>query len=301
MRPKIANCADRFQNKVSGDSGRNVTMMEKSVAIIAGNGALPAELADELKKSGRKVFILGIADEAEPIIESFDHEYIHWGQVSRMFKLLRSRNVGDVTLAGGISRRPAIREMKLDIGAVLSLPRVLSWILDGDNAVLVGVIEAFKKKGFIVRGAHELVPDLLVKSGANTKRKPNDSDLERIELGFNVARTLGQYDVGQAVVVVEKRVVALEGVEGTDAMLERVTALRAAGRLPKKKGGVLIKCVKPGQDLRADLPSIGPNSIDRIVEAGLTGIGVEAGLTLMISREETLKRANKCGVFIYGA
>ena len=107
--------------------------------------------------------------------------------------------------------------------------------------------------------------------------------------------------LGQAVVVVEKRVVALEGVEGTDAMLERVTALRAEGRLPKKKGGVLIKCVKPGQDLRADLPSIGPNSIDKIVEAGLSGIGVEAGLTLMISREETLKRANKNGVFIYGA
>ena len=95
--------------------------------------------------------------------------------------------------------------------------------------------------------------------------------------------------------------VALEGVEGTDAMLERIAALRAAGRLPKKKGGVLIKCVKPGQDLRADLPSIGPNSIDKIVEAGLTGIGVEAGLTIMISRDETVNRANKSGVFIYGA
>ena len=280
---------------------RNNIVMGKTVAIIAGNGSLPVELAAELEKSGNKVYLLGISGEAEPIIEKFDHDYFHWGQVSRMFRLLHSRNVRDVTLVGGISRRPAIREMKLDIGAILSLPRVLGWILSGDNAVLVGVIDSFKQKGFIVRGAHELVPDLLVKPGANTKKKPNDADIERIELGFNVARTLGQYDVGQAVVVVEKRVVALEGVEGTDAMLERVTALRAAGRLPKKKGGVLIKCVKPGQDLRADLPSIGPNSIDKIVEAGLSGIGVEAGLTLMISREETLKRANKNGVFIYGA
>lgn len=276
-------------------------MMDKTVAIIAGNGSLPVELAIELENSGHKVFILGIADEAEPIIERFDHDYFHIGQVSKIFKLLRGKNVRDVTLAGGISRRPLLREMKLDIGAILSLPRVLGWLLSGDNAVLVGVIEGFKERGFIVRGAHELVPELLVKPGANTKKKPNDADLERIELGFNVARTLGQYDVGQAVVVVEKRVVALEGVEGTDAMLERVTALRMAGRLPKKKGGVLIKCVKPGQDLRADLPSIGPNSIDKIVDAGLTGIGVEADLTLMISREETLKKANKNGVFIYGA
>jgi DUF1009 family protein len=280
---------------------RNIAVMEKRVAIIAGNGSLPVEIASELEKFGNKVYILGIAGEAEPVIENFDHDYIHWGQVSRMFKLLRSRKVSDVTLAGGISRRPAIREMKLDIGAILSLPRVLGWILSGDNAVLVGVIEGFKKKGFVVRGAHELVPELLVKAGANTKKKPSDTDLERIELGFSVARALGQFDVGQAVVVIENRVVALEGVEGTDAMLERVAALRAGGRLPKKKGGVLIKCAKPGQDLRADLPSIGPNSIEKIVEAGLSGIGVEAGLTLMISREETLKRANKSGVFIYGA
>ena len=279
----------------------NMADADKIVAIIAGNGSLPVELASELEGSGRKVYILGISGEAEPIIEKFEHDYFHFGQVSKMFKLLRSKNVGDVTLAGGISRRPSLSEMKLDIGAFIALPRALGWMLSGDNAVLVGVINSFKERGFIVRGAHELVPELLVKPGANTKKSPNAQDLERIELGFSVARALGQYDVGQAVVVVEKRVVALEGVEGTDAMLERVTALRAAGRLPKKKGGVLIKCVKPGQDLRADLPSIGPNSIDKIVEAGLTGIGVEAGMTLMISRDETLKRANKCGVFIYGA
>ncbi len=278
-----------------------MVVMENTVAIIAGNGTLPVELANELESSGKKIYILGISGEAEPIIEKFDHDYVHFGQISRMFKLLRSRNVRDVTLAGGVARRPALSEMKFDLGAFIALPQALSWMLSGDNAVLVGVINKFREEGFIVRGAHELVPELLVKAGSNTKNKPSASDLERIKLGFDVARALGQYDVGQAVVVVEKRIVALEGVEGTDAMLERVAALRAGGRLPKKKGGVLIKCVKPGQDLRADLPSIGPNSIEKVVEAGLTGIGVEANLTLMISRDETLLRANKSGVFIYGA
>ncbi len=278
-----------------------MAVMENTIAIIAGNGTLPVELANELQSSGKKIYILGISGEAESIIERFDHDYFHFGQVSRMFKLLRSRNVRDVTLVGGVARRPALSEMKFDLGAFIALPQALSWMLSGDNAVLVGVINKFKEEGFIVRGAHELVPELLVRGGANTKNKPSASDLERIKLGFDVARALGQYDVGQAVVVVEKRIVALEGVEGTDAMLERVAKLRAGGRLPKKKGGVLVKCVKPGQDLRADLPSIGPNSIEKVVEAGLTGIGVEANLTLMISRDETLSRASKSGVFIYGA
>ena len=271
-----------------------------AVGIIAGNGTLPIELADELLRLGHPVFILGIEGEAEKTIENYEHDYFCWGQVSRMFKLLRGRDVLDVTLVGGIAKRPALSDMKFDLGAYLNLPRALSWMLAGDNAVLTGVIEVFNKKGLKVRGAHELVPGLLVRPGTNVGRKPSLADLKRIDLGMDIAKVLGQYDVGQAVVVIENRVVALEGVEGTDAMLERVAGLRADGRLPRKKGGVLIKCVKPGQDLRVDLPSIGPNSIDRIVDAGLTGIGVVAGSTLMISRGETLARAKRNGVFIYG-
>ncbi len=273
---------------------------DKTTAIIAGNGSLPSELAQELQDTGKPVFVLGIAGEANPDIEKFDHEYFHLGQVSRMFKLLKSRNVGDVTLAGGVSRRPQVRDLKLDLGALLIIPRFLGWMVAGDNTVLVGVINDFREKGFTIRGAHELVPALLVKTGVNTKKKPSASALESIELGVSVARTLGQYDVGQAVVVADKRVIALEGAEGTDAMLERVAALRADGRLPRNGGGVLVKCLKPGQDLRVDLPSIGPNSIDKIVEAGLNGIGIEAGCSLLISRDETLRRANKCGVYIFG-
>lgn len=275
--------------------------MEKSVAIIAGNGTLPVELADELESAGRKVFILGISGEAEPIIEKFDYDYCHVGQISRICKLLRYKNVCEVVMAGGISRRLSLWDMRLDLGAYLLLPKALGWMYSGDNAVLLGIIKSFREKGFVVKGAHELVPELLVKPGPNTRKSPGSKDIERIKFGFEVARALGKFDVGQAVVVIGKHVVALEGLEGTDAMLERVAGLRASGRLPKKRGGVLVKCVKPGQDLRADLPSIGPNSIDKIVEAGLSGIGVEAGFTLIISRDETLRRANKSGVFIYGA
>ncbi len=273
----------------------------ETIAILAGNGTLPVEVAVELIGSGRLVYVLGIEGEAESVIERFDHDYIRWGQVSKLFKLLKVKNVGEVIMVGGISHRPALRDMKFDLGAYLTLPRVLGWMLAGDNAVLVGVIEVFRQKGFTVRGAHELVPSLLVAAGTNTKRKPSAADMERIKLGMEVARTLGRYDVGQAVVVIEKRVVALEGVEGTDAMLERVAELRLSGRLPSKKGGVLVKCVKPGQDLRVDLPSIGPRSIEKIVAAGLTGIGLDAGSTLIISRMETINLANKAGVFIYGA
>ncbi len=273
----------------------------ESIAIFAGNGTLPVEVADELVQAGRSVYLVGIEGEAEPIIERFDHDYFRWGQISNLFKLLKLKKVGEVVMVGGISHRPALREMKFDLGAYLTLPRALGWMLAGDNAVLIGVIEVFREKGLIVRGAHELVPGLLVAVGANTRKKPSGADMKRIELGMEVARALGRYDVGQAVVVIEKRVVALEGVEGTDAMLERVKELRLSGRLPSKKGGVLVKCVKPGQDLRVDLPSIGPRSIEKILAAGLTGIGLDAGSTLIISRSETINQANKAGVFIYGA
>ena len=204
MLPRTGNYADQCHPKPKAYLVTRMIALNKTVAIIAGNGSLPVELAVELEGSGSTIYILGISGEAEPSIEQFDHDYIHIGQVSRMFKLLRLKNVRDVTLAGGIVHRPSLREMKLDIGAFIALPRALGWMLSGDNAVLVGVINGFKERGFIVRGAHELVPDLLVKPGANTKKKPGAQDLVRIELGISVARALGQYDVGQAVVVIEK-------------------------------------------------------------------------------------------------
>ena len=141
---------------------------------------------------------------------------------------------------------------------------------------------------------------MVVLRGANTPLKPSSSDMERIIEGVAVTGAMGRFDIGQGCVVVGKRAVAVEGAEGTDAMLERVSKLRIDGRLPNKRGGVLIKAVKQGQDERADLPAIGPGTIEAVNAAGLTGIGGQAGKTLIIDKEHTIALARKYKIFVYG-
>lgn len=270
------------------------------IAIIAGNGVLPVEAATALVAQGLPVFVIAIEGEAGPQVEQFDHIYLKQEKVGQIFKVLRERAVKKVLFAGGILRRQGIDWRKLDWGAVRTLPDILGILYAGDNTILIGVIEVFRKRGFVVTGIGEMLPQLLVKPGLNVARKPTASDLKRLIQGAEVTKALGAYDIGQAAVVVGERAVAVEGVEGTDAMLERVVHLREIGRLPSKRGGVLVKCLKPGQDERADLPTIGPDTIENCYKAKLNGIGVEAGKSLIVERERTFALARKHNIFIFG-
>ena len=196
-----------------------------------------------------------------------------------------------------LQKRPDITLKKMDWGTVRSLPSLLGASLSGDGTVLDNVISIFEKRGYEVCNISELLPELVVSFGHNTKKKPRSVDLERINQGAAVTRALGAFDVGQACVVVGKRAVAVEGAEGTDVMLERVAELREIGRLSKKTGGVMVKAMKPNQNERADLPTIGPGTIDAASRAGLNGIGVEAGKTLIVEKEKTLNLAQELGLF----
>lgn len=278
--------------KLNGEAG--------GLAIIAGNGGLPLEIAGAIQKRGERVVVFGITGEADPAIEAFDHEWCEWERAGQLFKSIKARGLSDLVLAGGVIGRPEFKLHKLDWGAIRTLSGLLAAMLGGDNHILTGVINAIEKRGFNVRNIAELLPELTVKAGANTSLKPKAANRKRIEQGFEVAQTMGQFDIGQACVVVGSRAVALEGAEGTDAMLRRVAELRQVGRLPKKRGGVLVKVVKPGQDERADLPAIGPGTIEAVHAAGLEGIGVHAGKTLMIEKQRTLQLARENDVFIYG-
>ncbi len=273
----------------------------QGIAIIAGRGSLPIELADGLVKSGRLPFVVGLEGETGREINRFDHEIVAWGQLGYLFKLLKSRNISQVIFAGGISKRPDIAKFKLDWVAISSLPRVLSFMLGGDNSLLNGVIGLFKSHGVEVVGAHQVLPALLAETGLIAGPKPSRASMASMKKAFEASKALGALDIGQAAIAEKGRVVAVEGIEGTDGMINRVKTLRTQGRLPESgKDGVLVKTMKPGQDMRVDLPAIGPRTIKRIVKAGLKGIAVEAGHTLILSRNETLKIANASRVFIYG-
>lgn len=270
------------------------------IAILAGNGVLPLEVARGLTAKGEDVYIVGILGEVDAEIGKFQHDFMEWGQIGLLFRLLQQNQVDRIVLAGGIVGRPEIKLSKMDLGAFRTVPGLISALMGGDNTILSGVINVFEKRGFKVCGLAEILPELLVRLGPNTSTKPGIRDLQRLQRGARLAQSLGRFDVGQACVMIGRRAVAVEGVEGTDGMLERIVHLRKIGRLPDKKGGVLVKCLKSGQDERADLPTMGPQTIEKVHAAQLNGIGLEAGKSIIVEREKTLSMARKLGIFVYG-
>jgi DUF1009 family protein len=274
---------------------------ETDLAIICGYGSLPLEIARGAEEAGRRPFLVGIEGEAPSEISQWPHEFLSWGQVGRLFRILRQRDIREVVFAGGIHRRPDLLKLKLDLGALLTLPEALVFMLGGDNTVLSGAIKLFEKRGIAVLGAHQIAPGLLAGHGRIAGRKPTSRELANIVLAFSACKSLGKFDIGQAAVAEANRVVAVEGVEGTDALLERIAHMRSIGRMPAKgKNGVLVKTMKPGQDMRADLPAIGPRTIEGVVKAGLNGIAVEAGHAIILERKATLAAAEAAGIFIHG-
>lgn len=274
---------------------------QPDLAIICGYGMLPVEIAQGAREAGRKPYMIGIAGEADDDIRQFPGETLGWGQLGRLFNLLEARKITEVVLAGGIRKRPDVRTLKLDWGGVKALPQVLVFMLGGDNTVLSGTIELFERHGITVLGAHQIAPQLLATPGPIAGRKPGARDLDNVRLAFSGCKALGNLDIGQAAVAEAGRIVAVEAAEGTDEMLARIVRMRQIGRMPPEgKHGVLVKTMKPGQEARADLPAIGPMTVEAVVAAGLRGIALEAGRSIILERPKTIGLARKAGVYIYG-
>jgi DUF1009 family protein len=269
-------------------------------AIIAGNGSLPFELAAALEERGEPVVLLGIEGEVEARVANHTHETFAWTQLGRLFKLLKKHKIDRVALAGGVAQRPDITLTDIDLGTVLTLPRMLGAMLAGDDALLTKCIEIIEGKGVTVVGAHQIAPDLLAKSGALGRHALPRGLKEGLSVGRGVLASLGPHDLGQACVVVGKRVVAVEGAEGTAGLLARVGDMRASGRISARYPSLLVKATKALQDLRVDLPSIGPQTVEQAAKAGLSAIAVEADRSLVLERDEALRLADKAQIAVYG-
>ncbi len=277
------------------------TSRQSPVAIVAGGGRLPIDLAASLKRAGRGPVVFAIDGEAAPEIREFKPYWIGWGHIGRILTLLKQHQCRDLVLIGSITRRPDYRSVVGDLGTLKRLPRILAALVGGDNTVLEGVIGLIEQDGFRVVGAHELAPDLLAPPGTLTKIKPSRKTMKDAEFGLLAVHRLGEFDIGQSVVVIGRRIAAVEAAEGTDDMLARIATLREAGRIYRKTGeGVFVKATKPGQDLRVDLPTIGPDTIDRVHKAGLAGLVIEANRVLIAERDRVIDRANALGLFLHG-
>lgn len=270
------------------------------VAIIAGGGRLPGFVAETLQSQGRDPFIVAIEGEADPALLQYEHRTINTAQIGVLIEILDRVQPSDVVMIGGIRRRPSLTQIRLDWTTIRLAAKFLRRLRAGDDVLLRGVVEMIESAGYRVRGVHELVPELLASEGHIAGPKPASSSREAIAKAVEGAIALGNLDAGQACVAIGRRIVAFEGAEGTDAMLERVAQLRAEGRIPARRGGVLVKLAKPGQELRADLPTIGANTVENSAAAGLAGICVHAGRALIADFEITTAKADELGIFLTG-
>ena len=273
----------------------------RPVALIAGNGRLPLQVASALQKNGREFLVIAIKGEADEQTRRAAATELGWGEVGRLHKFLTKNGCHDVILIGGVSKRPDFSSILGDLGTLVRLPRIFRTLTGGDDSLLSKVIRFFEDEGFRVLGIKNVAPELLAASGVLGNIQPKKRDWLDIQLALDATRKLGELDIGQAAISVAGRVVALEGAEGTDAMLERCAELREKGRIRARGSvGVLVKSAKPDQDLRVDLPTVGPRTIELAKLAGLAGIAVEAGGALISDKEQTLLAANKAGLFVIG-
>ncbi|WP_455474658.1 LpxI family protein [Bartonella sp. B30(2025)] len=267
-------------------------------AIIAGNGVLPITVAQALEKHGQNPFLVLLRDEADSMLCRYEHCELSIVELKQLIKILKSAAICNIVLAGGVKRRPLLRQLRLDWTTVLALPKILGALGSGDDALLKAFIQVIEAYGFCVIGAHEIVPDLLAPTQFDlTLRRATKKDKNDIFLAAEAAKLLGRLDIGQAAVAINGRVIAVEGAEGTDNMLWRVCEMRERKQIPPK-GGVLVKCVKPQQDHRVDLPSIGPATMMNIAKSGLSGVAIEANKSLILSAKATIERANEHSLFI---
>ena len=272
------------------------------VAIICGGGSFPFTVADSLIRQGRGVVLFALRGWADAErVKNYPH---HWSDIARLGRFLRlARRDGcrDVIFIGTLVRPSFAQLIKFDLATLRVLPRAIRHFYGGDDHLLSGMARMLEDHGFRLLGAHEVAPEILVDKGTFGRISPSEAQLADVMLGFEVLRTIGPLDIGQAVVVANRHVIAVEAAEGTDQMLERVAELRRIKRFRAPIGtGVLVKAPKPGQDRRFDLPSIGPRTIEGVIAAGLGGIAVVAGGTIAAEPQKIVETADRGGVFVVG-
>jgi DUF1009 family protein len=271
------------------------------LCIICGGGSLPYTVADAALGKGRPVVLLAITGFADvAAVARYPHHWIALGQFGRLRRLAREAQCRDIVFVGTLVR-PAIARIRLDLLTLRLLPRIIRTFRGGDDRLLSGIGKIFEEHGFRLVGAHEVAPQILAPEGAFGRCVPSEGQEADIKLGIALLRAIGPFDVGQAVVIAQERVLAVEASEGTDLMLAHVAELRRAGRIHVAAGkGVLVKAAKPHQDRRFDLPSIGPKTVEGVARAGLGGVAVLAGEAIVAEPQDIVAAADRHNVFVIG-
>lgn len=269
-------------------------MSAAMLGILAGGGDAPKRLLtvlDEINRPYTLVCIEGQADVDLP--QGRPHTWLPLGAGAAARDVMRAAGAHEIVMIGRV-RRPSLFELKPDLYTMQKLVQI-GFAMLGDDGLLRGIAKVIEAEGFRVVGIQNVFADLLTPAGQLGAVAPTAQDMQDVLRGVTVARQLGTVDVGQAAVVQHGMVLGVEAVEGTDALIARAGILKRGGG-----GGVLVKLCKPQQDRRFDLPALGPQTVAHMAAAGLAGIAVEAGASLLIDRPATLAAADAAGIFLLG-
>ncbi|MEI9884987.1 MAG: UDP-2,3-diacylglucosamine diphosphatase LpxI [Rhizomicrobium sp.] len=268
-----------------------VEVQENSpLGIIAGGGELPRAVAFGARAAGRGVFVVALAGSTGAWANDFPHAWGSMGQVGRTLRLLRRHGCKDVVFAGYV-RRPNFFKLRYDLKGLSWFPPVLWAMRKGDNTLLDAMAGLFEREGLHIASIDSVAPWLQIPPGPLGAVAPTPQDESDIAVALAAARLQGSRDVGQAVIVRDGKVLAIEGRDGTDAMLARLGP-QPAGR------GVLVKALKPIQNRKSDLPTIGAATVRNAAAIGLAGIAVEAHTALVLDKEAVAAAADALGLFV---
>jgi DUF1009 family protein len=264
----------------------------KRIGLIAGDGRFPIIFANNVRRLGFTVSAIAHVGTTLPELESYV-EHIHWlkiGQFGKALAALKQDGVGQAVMLGGIKKTNVFTTLRPDLRALAIFSRLKNW---KDDAILRAVAGELEREGIEILDSTFGLQDILAEEGYLTSKKPSKKEVEDIQFGWETLETLGLLDIGQCVVVKNRVIVSVEAVEGTDEAIIR------GGKLGGK-GAVVIKRTKPHQDLRFDLPAIGPQTIQTMVSVQATVLAIEARRTVIIDREDVLSQANEAGISIVG-
>ncbi len=281
--------------------GPDATSGAGPLAVICGGGSLPYVVARAAQKHGRRVILFGLRGSANPdSMPEFEHHWVDPWKFSGFRRVTKAAGCRDVVLIGSVIR-PAWKDIRVDFGTLGLLRRFAGAFRSGDDGLLSQAARVMGELGYRVIGAHEIAPEILIPHGVLAGLRPSGTDLSDIAHALKLLAATGPFDVGQAAVVCDGRVLAIEAAEGTDQMLVRLAELRTSGRVRARAGGgVLVKAPKPGQDRRLDLPAIGPVTVEHAAAAGLAGIAVIGESTVVAEPERVAETADRAGIFVAG-
>lgn len=270
----------------------------KRVCLIAGSGNLPLEIYNFCKNNNINIFIILIKDFANKNIfpQNITSIELNIGQIRKVLKFLKQHNLKEIVFAGGI-KKPSLFSLKTDFTGWLLLQKILKNKLFGDDNLLKTIINFFEKKGIIINNVNNYLEKNKFIFGFNSHTSFKDNEFySDIELGKNILKELSKYDIGQSIIIQQKTIIAIEGIEGTEKLICRSNDIK----FREGRGAILIKLKKDNQTDRIDLPAIGPDTIEQMKKNGLVGIALDYKNCIIIDKFKVIELANKYNIFIYG-